>query len=132
MIFNLKQERDEISADVLSLRKKVVTVLWELATDLGDIAEDTAGKTILNSSQKGFQRRTGQRLTKGLDKVQRSQKARGFSVSVFLWSMAGNLFENFKERKRVRLYAPLKKYFERQAMIDQKLNQAHEEFTNEQ
>lgn len=129
--FKLIFQSDELIDDFKEKENKIYKILWDLVEDLGDVLESKAQETIFNSSQKGFQRKSGDFQRIGLErKFHKVKSKNSSSVSGHYWSEAGNLFERFKQRQRVRLYAPLKKYFEQDSKFNSLIENAIERFNN--
>jgi hypothetical protein len=128
----LLMDAEPIKSELKAKITKMQNVLLTFADDESPVVSDIAKRTIFGGvGSPTLHVRTGATQKEGLSlKKFRKLSSKSNSAGEAFWSHATNIFDNFKERKRLGLLKRLKKEFEADSKVQRIFQNALKDFDN--
>ena len=130
-MFKITLTEDGISEHLKKNIEKVQPIMEKLIRENSGLVQQEIKSQVLNGG-KGLPVRTGETQSKGFEWIQHTKKKKGVPiVDGYFWSRISNLYENFKNRKRIYLTRLTKKVFENNTQGENNFERAIEEFSKD-
>lgn len=127
------EAQNQIAEHLKRNEKRVPDILDRLVARASQSAGSTIARTVLSGAVKGYgvDGQPSELRSDGFKFVQHARKRRGYIASGYFWGRVANIYENFKNRKRVYLTRAAKRFFEQTSTFDSVMAEALQELAKE-